>query len=260
MRSFKKWLFEGKDIFGFERENEKFERKKDSDDNPILYFSLEEMMNRLCSYEVGIKEPNLKFINEIHWGENTGAIRVRLGTAFNLMIERCGFDLTGNKRWYTKKCYQINQNNYGGFEDAVADEIIEEVRKIDKSKLDSATSAWEGCEKMVIEVASKVRRTAKEIFIFEGVRKNAENQYILRLGVGNQGVETQDQRRVLENQTTIVYMEKEGIIRISNTNIESDVGKAPSWEIQPQDTDYYFAPTQSNQEIAECLATTLHWY
>jgi len=258
--SFKNWLLkEFRDVFGFDQDiKPQYNKKKD--DKPVKQINIEKLLEYLEMHRLGHKEPCIKFVNELHWGEGPGAVRIWIGTGLNIMLEKQTVDLTGIPRWITKKVYQVDQTGYGGYEDAVAHELLEALEKIDEKPPDSAKHDFDEMEALVANIASAVRRTARSIFMFEGIRKLNENSYIIRLGVRGHGIEAQDQQRVEENQTHVTYDPQTGLIRMTNYNVESAVGRGHSWEIMPTDTDWYFCPTQPREEITETIANTLHWY
>lgn len=256
---FQYWLIkENKDIFGFEK-YQKLEKKKPEDEKPINRFNVERMMDSLSLHEVGAKSPYVRFSNEMHWGKGHGAMRVWLGTGLNIMIDRQGIDLTGTPRWITKRIYQIDPSGYGGYEEAVAQELMDEIKKIDETQLDSPKRDYDDLEGLVASMASTIRRTAKDVFIFEGIRKVDANNYIIRLGLRGHGVEAQDQQRVEENQTHVSFDRDSGTLRVLNYNIESSKAQH-EWAIMVTDTDLNFFPTQTREEIVETIANTLHWY
>lgn len=258
-RPFKEWLIAEKhDIFGFEKKIMP-EPPKPADENPVHQVDIEQMMEMLAKHKIAEKRPFVKFVNEVHWGTGTGALRVWLGTGLNMMIDRKIVDLEGQERWITKRIFQINQTGYGGHEDAIVQEVLNQLEWIDEQQLDSPKADFDELEGLVATMASKIRRTARDIFIFEGVMQVDVNTYIIRLGVRGQGVEAQDQQRVEENQTVIHFNKDTGVIRLTNYNVESPVG-SHKWELLPNDTDIYFAPTQARDEITETIANTLHWY
>lgn len=256
---FQYWLLkEGKDIFGFEKERQ-LEKKNPDDEKPIQGFNLEKVMDYLSLHEVGAKTPHLRFSNEIHWGRGNGALRVWMGTGLNIMMERQGIDLAGTPRWICKRVYQIDPSGYGGYEDAVSEEIMDQLKKIDEQQLDSPSRDYDDLEGLVASMAASIRRTARDIFIFEGIRKVDGSNYIIRLGVRGHGIEAQDQQRVEENQTHVSYDRHTGTIRVMNYNVESSKAQH-EWAIMPTDTDLNFFPTQTREEIIETMANTLHWY
>ena len=259
-KTFKQWVIQEKtDIFGFDKEIE-YKRNNPNDGKPIHRFDLQHCFELLGSHTIGNKEPHMKFIGEVHWGNGPGALRVWCGTGLNVMLEKLNHDLTGEPQWITKKVFQIDQSGYGGFEDAVSYELIKELERIDGQSMDSPSREYEELEKLTLALAGKMKRTAKDVFMFEGIRKVDPNKYVISFGCRGHGAEAQDQSRVLQNQTTVSFNPEAGLIRIWNTNLETPMGKAPKWEIQPSDTDWHFAPTQARDEILETIAVTMRWY
>lgn len=247
-----------KDVFGFGNFAGADEQPKEKAD-PLKTLKLQEIAEYLSKQSIGIKRPYLKFINEIHWGDGHGAIRVRFGSGWKVMMERQVPDLTGNPCWVCKKVYQVDRTGAGGTEVSIAEAILDELQTLDKSEPDSALHEYKDLEDLALYAADCIKKTAKDIFLFDGVRKVNDHHYIVRLGVRGQGVEAPDHHRVEENQTRLTYDEKTGLIRIANYNLESRVG-AHEWFIMPSDTDWYFSPKQSKDEIAETIATCLRWY
>jgi len=74
-RNFKKWMLSEKtDIFGFDKETG-YERSKPDDEMPIKQINLESLLNYLKMHNLGAKGPNVKFVNEIHWGQKSNGPR-----------------------------------------------------------------------------------------------------------------------------------------------------------------------------------------
>lgn len=257
--NFKTW-FEGRDIFGFDNEPQEPNRKVIHDD-PVHRFDIELFTSYLAEMTLEGKESFIKFANEVHWGRGPGAIRVWTGTGLSVAVEQLNMDLQGNPTWLMKKFYQINREGFGGYEETVASELFEQIKKINETgALERPDNAYKDLENLVVSMANKIRRTAKPYFIFEGVRKVNDNNYIIKLGLTGHGVETQDQQRVIENLTDVSYDPRTGKIRVINANVENHCGRNVKWEIMPSDEDFYFFPTQSRDEIIEACSVILRWY
>jgi len=255
-----KTYFEATDIFGFDQER----ATERADDNmlskPINQFNLELMMDLLSKKPIGHQIPMSRFVNEIQWGSQPGAIRLEVDTGLTFYIKRLGVDKTGNPRWVTKRMFQLNRSGYGGLEDAVSQEIYEHLEKYYQGQLDAPLEDYHDLDSLVTHIYNKMKRVSKDIFIPEGIKKVNDNVYILTLGVRGHGLEAQDQRRVEQNQTVVAYDRDQGTIRVFNYNIESPVGGPHSWNIMESDLDIYFFPTQSREEISECLAVHFKYY
>jgi len=260
--SFNRWL-ESRDIFGFDREEqhsgiEPLPAKLR--DDPVDPVNIEEVIKGLARYQIGNKQAYVPFVGEVRWGTETGALRVATGSRMKLVLERLGKDLEGNSRWFAEKIYQINRAGYGGHEETIIQDVLTELKRIDERPMPSAVNEFKELENLVAALANNYKRTAKNIFLYEGVTKVDDENYIIRMSVRGHGVEHQDHKRVLENQTFVNFTPEQGVIRIFNYNIESSVGNAPHWRLTPSDVDWYFTPTQSKDEILEALATHMHWY
>ena len=252
-------FMEWKDVFGFDSKP-RGQKKELKVKLPTHKFDVEYMCQHLSEQKLGEKTPSLKFVDVVQWGENEGAVKIRLGTGINVFIERLTHDLQGTPQWLAKKVYQINREGYGGFETYVANELMSEVVKINERKLDTPKNKWENIEKLIMDMANKLRSVARSIFVFEGIHKLKDDHYVIYFSVRGHGVEAPGHRRVIQNQTDVVFEEETGLLKIVNTNVEAGVGSSNKWEIMPADSIMYFAPTQSNGEIIETIATILKYY
>lgn len=262
--NFKLWLEQDQAIadFGFDKETGENMHKVDSieREHPIHRFDIEEMGTYLAMKKLSHKPCRAQFVNQYVWGEEVGACRVRINTGLQLFVDRLGVDLLGNHRWLTKKSFQINREGYGGYEDVVANEIFEVVKEVNSLPLDVPKESWPNLERTVVNLANKLQRVAKDVLMFENITRISKDRYIIVFGLRGHGIEAQDQRRVEENITEVIFDEHAGSLRIFNTNVESDVGGRHAWEIMPSDQDFHFFPTQDNEEISEVVSTPMKFY
>lgn len=254
---FSVWL-EGKDIFGFEKDYRP-KRKDPIETHPVNMFDIEEITRNLASHNVGDLEPKSPFVNEVTWGTGTGFLRVLINNWLNVIIERKVTDLTGRERWIAKKIYQLNHKQYGGMESAVAEEILQEVEHVYKAKLDSPKDKFGEFKNLVFATAATLRKNIHEIFIYQGIRRINDNNYIIRFGVRGHGVQRKGQKRIEENHTQMTFDPEIGLIRLTNYNIESPLHQH-EWSVTQTDLDWYFAPTQERDEIYQTISTAMHWY
>ncbi|MCK9458476.1 MAG: hypothetical protein M0R80_02385 [Proteobacteria bacterium] len=255
--TFKCWI-ESKDIFGFERELYA-DPKPEKLEKPVKEFSLTRLMTSLGQYPLGVKEPNIRFINEIQWGQDPGAIRVRIGNKLCVMVERLNIDLQGMKRWGCKRFYQIPQDGSGGQEESVSQEIMEVIKQVDMEPLDSANHDYKDLEELAASMSNMLKKTSNSLFIFEGTRKNDEDEYIIRFSVRGMGQGWRQQRRIEENHTRLNYNKDHGVIKLSNFNIYSPQ-KGREWQQSQQDLELYFFPSQPMEEVVECISNWMYWY
>lgn len=259
MHKFSDWLVkESKDIFGFERELRP-EKKDPRDTQPINAFDIEKIIENLARHNIGPLQPEIKFVNEIVWGNESGAIRVSINSWLNVVLERKTTDLAGRGMWIAKKVYQLNHNQFGGAESQVSQEILQEVENVYKAVPDSANREYKELQNLVIAITGMMKRNAHDIFVFQGIRRINENNYIIRFGLRGHGVQRKGQKRVEENHTQVTFDQNSGLIRLTNYNIESPLGEH-KWAVTQKDVDWYFAPNQNKSEIAQTISTTMHWY
>jgi hypothetical protein len=223
-------------------------------------FDVELMMDYLSRKRVGPHDPSSNFMNEIQWGRDYGAIKLEVDPGYRFIIKRLTHDLEGNDRWITKKLYQLNRKGYGGTEDAVANEIYDQIRHHSHYPLEGPDNEYQDLDRLALYVATKMRRVAEAKFIYEGIKKVAPDNYQIIFGVGGQGVEARDHFRVEQNVTDLSYDRNRGTIRITNYNVRSKVGREHAWQVSPVDLDLFFYPSQDKQEIAEAVATRFRFY
>ena len=259
MLNFKKF-FEATDIFGFDNNRSKDEPDDNMLAKPISQFNLELMMDILSKKKIGNLKPEMKFVNEMRWGNQPGAVKLDIDTGYTFYVRKLGRDKQGNDRWASKKMFQLNRQGYGGLEDKVAEEIHNELSKTYEGPLDSPITDYTDLEHLTQQIYNKAKKVMKHIFIPEGIRKLSDNAYIIKMGVRGQGVQTTGQQRVEQNQTLITYDPECGTIRINNYNIESPVGGPHEWRLNPVDLDLYCFPSQGRDEISELVAVHYKYY
>jgi hypothetical protein len=257
--NFKKF-FEATDIFGFEPKRVVDSNTENNLNKPVNQFNVELMMDLLSQKKIGVFEPHMPFLHEIRWGYQPGAIKLEVDTGYTFYIKKLGMDKNGDPRWVTKRMFQLNRQGFGGMEDSVAQEIYEQIEKYSVSNIEAPVEDYKELENLVNNIYGKVKRTSKQIFIPEGIKKLHDDAYVIKFGVRGSGVEAPDHMRVEQNQTMITYDRQAGTIRVTNYNLESPVGGNHSWKIAANDLDLYFFPTQDQDEISETIAVHMKYY
>lgn len=260
MRRFKTFI-EATDIFGFGKPREEEPLTQDLNNEPLKQFNIESVMEFLSKKKLGVFQPYSRFMNEIQWGDHPGAVKLEISPRMSVFVKKMAFDKLGQTRWVTKRAFQLNRNGHGGYEDAVANEIYEVVKKASNdSGVPSPKEHYDKLEELVQCVASKMKRVSKDMFMFEGIKKVGRDNYIIAFNVRGQGVEARDHMRVEALHTQISYDDQAGSIRVTNYKVASPVGGPHSWKVQPSDLDMYFFPTQDREEIAEVVAVHFKYY
>lgn len=257
--SFRKY-FEATDIFGFEPERPKDQPPDSLSTEPIKGFDVEWMMELLSKKSIGAYKPHSNHVNEMRWGSQPGAVKLEVDTGYGFLIQKLVTDKQGNPRWITKKKFQLNRNGYGGMEDLVAQEVFEVLKNTAEGGIDAPLEEYKDLDRLVHHIYGKVKRTAKDIFIPEGVKKVHDDAYIIALGVRGHGLEARNQQRVEQNQTMISYDKEQGTIRVTNYNVLSPVGGPHQFRLNQSDLDLYFLPSQSRDEIADTLGVYFKYY
>lgn len=257
---FKTW-FEATDIFGFEDPRPSEDAGESMLARPIQQFNTQLMMDFLANKRVGMQNSRNPFVNEMQWGTEPGSsVKLEVDTGYTFYIKKLVTDLQGEQRWITKKMFQLNRQGYGGHEDSVAGEVHEHLENAYAEPMDSANREYNDLESLVLHVTNRIRRTAKEIFMYEGIKRLDEDNYLIIFSIRGSGVEAPDQQRVEENLTQVTYDRDSGTIRIQNYNVESPVGRAHDWALMPKDVELYFLPSQSREEISEALSIHFKYY
>ena len=104
-KDFKNWLIteKFKDVFGMEKQ--KPIKSVEQDEMPINFFNVEKLAEELKMFKLGEKLPHSEYVNEIDWGSNTGAVRLKVHPDLHTEIARLGMNLLGEKVWITKKLF-----------------------------------------------------------------------------------------------------------------------------------------------------------
>lgn len=253
-------MLESKDIFGFDAVRAKDEPDDNMLSRPIRMFNVELMMEYLTKKTINDLEPYMPFMNEIRWGNQPGAIKLEVDTGYTFYIKRLAMDRQGNPRWVTRRMFQLNRQGYGGLEDAVAQEVFEHLVNYSESNIEAPVEEYKDLENLVNHIYNKCKRTSKNIFIPEGIKKMSDYVYIIKMGVRGHGLQEMDQMRTEQNQTMVSYDPHQGTIRITNYNISSPVGGPHEWQIGTNDLDVYFLPTQNREEISEAISVHMKYY
>ncbi len=259
MQSFEMWL---ENIFGLSKK-ESGKAVVKADDLPIKNLSVPKMMDYLSEQTIGTKEGKVAFANEVRWGVGPGAIRVTVSTSYGVFMERLGKDLLGDDVWITKKVFQINDDvERMGYEYILSEDITQHAKIIDSKLLDYPKSKYD-VRPLAINTANKLRQVARDMFMFNSLREITENTYVIQfdmMGAGVGAIGGSNYDRSLENLVFITFSEQTGVIKLINTDIESNVGQNMIWRMQPSDVNMSFFPTQNIDEISETMAVTFRWY
>lgn len=272
--NFRLWM-EKRNIWGFDDEdlepNKPFHPGKTpfrgDIDLPINGFNVQRMIEQLAKYDLGFKKSKIKFMNECQWGENPGAVRVIVTPKVNLKIQKLHYDLEGNKVWVMKKYFFIDDANFAGKEDVVANEVFDQVKNINDEQMENPNKDVK-LEELVKDLNIRLRGLISSTLLPEHtVRKNSENEftvfYYLRGGGASGYTGASNTHNVMEVVVNLSKQRNTGLIKAMVTvvtNLSSGSQGGNTWVLMPSDFEEYFMPTQGKREIIESLVTALKTY
>lgn len=263
--SFKNWLNESRDIFGFN----KFKNQDPieiQDENPITPINIENMMNELLRIKLNETVPFSKFLHHIQWGNNNGATQMVVSPlgSFKSIVRRLQTNLLGESVWICKKIlpYKDIMHTNIKIEEDLAHILFDEIQKINEKHIESAIGDYKNLENLVVQLVRKCQEPniMPEIFIFRGVKELKHNEnYIIYFECRGQGVETPGSGRLEMFSIDMSYNPKTGLVRSIGHDIQSPK-KGHVWYPQPSEWDEYFSPAQDNVEIIKCICGALSTY
>lgn len=261
-KRFHKWLkTEAKDIFGFEKHIT--QKQQSQDENPIQPIEIPVVIEYLGQLSLPTKNPITRWENECQWGENTGAVKVSFSPfgSFKAVIHRKTVDLQGNPAWICKEC--ISLVDLKESEQSLTQILFDAVEKVDKMPLDTATDNFVEFENLILRVASRVKRECPAVFLYEGVKKMNESNYLIYFsargaGTGRLGHAGRD-TRLEEFIIDLSYNKKRGLIKCFGHDVTSPI-RAHEWNARPSEWEEYFCPTQESDVIVGNIATFLSTY
>lgn len=264
---FRVWLEAYKDIFGFEEDEvaEKVRLLRRADDRPIKPFDITQMLEDMATQRVGRHHGFQRFSNEVQWGTGPGAVKVEVGTQMTAYIERAINDLAGNLTWVTKKVYKINAEEYRDYPDAVADALMTDVNQVFGEGLDGPDRHYshDALIDLVEHLVQRIKETRHQYFVYEGVKRVNEHNYIIRFSAKGGGVgalfTTHNQGRINEFLIDVSFNPEAGLLHAILTSVQTG-DEGASWEIQPSLFEGWYAPTQAAKDITESLLTSMKYF
>jgi hypothetical protein len=264
-KKFQEWvLLEKRDIFGFNGFADTENNNLSSKVPPLHRIKLEEVIGELLTNSLGSKTPYSKFNNSVQWGIGSGSIYMEVSPlgSFKGIIRRLTNDAQGTPVWVCKKVLPFYDylNADISFDTELAKDVFEQIKNTDQSELESAKTDFDQLEDLAIKIAEASQLNIPKLFIYKGIREVKENShYIIFFEVRGQGVEAPGSARVEQHHIHVSYDNNKGLIKIINNDIQSRI-QVREWIPQPSEFEEYFCPTQSFEEIAECVAAALSTY
>lgn len=261
---FKKFLInEWKDIFKINSDNKILKYNK-NDFNPINTINFDEIINYVMSKKIQNLNPNLQFSNQIQWGEDVGAIRMKI-PFIKIIIQQLTHNLLGENQWICRKVISVDHkfnSNENNINENLSIGIIDSVENILENNLYSPKNEYKSFENLVRRISFKctTKGIIPEIFIYTGVKKGkSENNFLITYECRGGGVEAPGSERLEVFHINMSYNPKTGLIRSIGEGIQSPI-KGHTWKIQPSEWDEYFLNNQPEHEIINSISTSLKTY
>lgn len=245
------------DIFGKKRNN--IANIITQEDEPNRYFSTELITKLLVKNNLPTRKAKVKFSNCVVWGDGPGAIHAEFSPlgSYKATIRRMNNDLIGDEIWCCKEIMPMTYRR-NDREEQITEEIFNVVQQIDKIPLDYAGRDYD-LERLAIKMARMFKKTAPKIFIFQGLRKITNYNYIIYASFRGQGVEAPTRERAIQFDINLSFDPFKGIIKNFGTNIQSPINYH-SWQLKPSEWEEFYFPTQSFDEIVNNTQAILSTY
>ncbi len=262
MKSFASWFNEYAD-FGLDFTQRPKEPEMKNRDKPLMPLNVEYVVKSLKTTILGEKYaiPNDHF-GELQWGSDDGAIRMYFSNfgGNRVIIRKLIHDLAGDPQWICKKVIEV-KNFYDDLPDKLVFQIRENLDKIDYEGLDTPLRDYKGLQRLVIEMASNLRRnTTQKIFMYEGIRViQQDEKYIIHFGVTGMGVQRRGQKRLDQFAIHVEYHKDNGLIKLSGTPLGDKIDKH-RWIYDPSNFIEWFSPAQKQDEILEAVLAHFNCY
>jgi hypothetical protein len=232
-------------------------------DTPIDKLNVEYVIKSLKNHKFGEKssKPN-DFAGELQWGESDGALQLVFSPLGGVKagLRKLIHDQEGNPTWICKKVVEV-RHFFDTHPDSLSFLLQDSLNEMDQQGLDAPQQDWKGLERLVLNLASTLRRrTTQKIFIYEGIRMIKENeQYIIHFGCTGYGRQRAGQKRLDQFAIHCTYNQKAGTILITGTELGDKIDKY-RWIYDPSNFMEYFVPTQHEDEICKAVLAMLNSY
>lgn len=261
MKGFKKWaMMENRDIFGFRGSREEGVSSEPQDE-PIIGISTNVVVEYMMSHPIRGLDPFMIFSNEIQWGTETGAIKMKLSPlgSFKVVINKLQPNMEGVQTWVCKRIisYEEILHSTKRFDERIASEMMEAIQEIELQQVNAPDPEYNGIEGLTRKIARRVSRQdiMPEIFIYMGVQQaKTPNNWLVVFECRGHGVEAPEGHRLEQFHINMSHNPETGMIRSFGQNIESHK-KVHQWAPQPSEWDEYFSTGQPEEEIINAVAS-----
>ena len=247
-------------IFGFE-DGKPVHNQQPIGDDPIDQIDAETILMELVRLKLGGKIALWDWHDTVEWGkEQPGALKVEVSPLGKTRIttRRLTHNLLGERVWVCKRVIPFKDDHkYNEIE--LAHNVAENLILIDRELLDTPRKEYPDFGHLVVATAQNCRQYAPEIFIYQGVRKTDDNNYLIHFEYRGQGVEAPGAARCEEFCIEISFKPETGIVRSFGYEVQSPT-RGHVWIPQPSEWDEKFTPSQPIDEIMQQIVASLTSY
>jgi hypothetical protein len=147
----------------------------------------------------------------------------------------------------------------------VAEALLDDAQRVHAEGLEGADKAYspDALVELVEHLVHRIKETTHTYFVYNGVTKVNEDNYIIRFDTKGGGVgalfSTQNQGRINEFVIDVSFCRQAGMLHAFLTSVQS-ADEGVSWQLQPSLFEGWFAPNQSEKDIAEALLTSMKYF
>jgi hypothetical protein len=259
--SFNYWLSEFAD-YGMDKTKE-IKDKVDDGDKPLMPLNIEYVVKYFKNKTLGNKPTTYNnFFGEVQWGHEAGAVKLSFNPfgGMRATLRKLTHDMQGEPVWICKKAVEVN-NLYDDHPDNLTYKLEEMLIEMDQENIDGPIHDFQELERIVIQLASVLRRsTTQRIFIYEGIRRIEEKyKYLIHFGLSGLGLQARGQKRVDQFAVHVEYSQDTGLIKITGTPLGDKIDKH-RWLYDTSTFVEYFSPTQNENEILSSVLVCFNTY
>jgi hypothetical protein len=260
--SFRDWLSNLKEYadFGFEKNKTK-PKSANGTDLPIKAVNVEAVIRQMREQKVGEKFSQQRYFSDLQWGEGVGAVRMVISPfgGTKAIFHKLTTDLSGDPLWICKKVVEIKEKYDNDKEGSLEVDLLHALNEVDQGGVDAPNSDYEDLEDLTIRMSSRIRRDMPQWFVFEGIRKVDDNQYIIRFGCRGQGQGRLPMKHLWEFIVDVSYNAEKGYIRTIGCDVKTQI-KHNDWALGHAEFNELFVPSQPMEEIITCVSAIVATY
>lgn len=255
------------DRFGFqsiEKKDDTLPKPSANDDKPIKSFSVQWLMDTLARKSIGNSvRATHKFLDKVQWGNEDGAVRVKLTPNIIIFVERLITDKEGQPVWILKTTFKPKIEDFAGKEELVAVDVFDEVETIYYNELENTKEDYH-LANLVRRMSGRIRGAAPDLLMFGDIKEVKPNYFIISfslrgVGVGKLASNIPRVKQTPELTIEVEFKKERGLIHVIVSSV-SVGGEGSTWS---QDIPYLnalFTPSQSKDEIIDNVITIIKYF